>query len=395
MDEMWKASLLNAQHFAWNSVQESSRLTYQTGWRLWCEWAAQLGTDATMQKQPPCQWQQEDFPLSFQEACVLSFMSMASASKNLKPSTIATYMSGVRFMLKQLRVDTTFMDHSEIIRSSKAGMEVVYRLTHPVVEEATLPFTLDMIVFAQRFVYNTPTVLDRCIIIAMKMAYTALLRCSEYIDNGQKNPHHARAEHVICVFSTVNAEGVEERKHVPSYDAHLHSEENFIGILLDVASAKNDINGVGNQFWWQRQSIDTPVTDKRPYDIALDMFRWAVYARPLQGHQFLSSSQHGGVELKYSTFNKATKNVATRCNLNAKQYSSHSYRIGGASALKTEGVQPYMIQLMGPWKSLAFMDYIRLSCKAYSHTLAHLSDCSLFTLNDARILSDRSLVAGC
>ena len=98
MDEMWKASLLNAQHFAWNSVQESSRLTYQTGWRLWCEWAAQLGTDATMQKQPPCQWQQEDFPLSFQEACVLSFMSMASASKNLKPSTIATYMSGVRFM---------------------------------------------------------------------------------------------------------------------------------------------------------------------------------------------------------------------------------------------------------------------------------------------------------
>jgi hypothetical protein len=34
-----------------------------------------------MEKQPPCQWQQEDFPLSFEEACVLSFMSMASAEK--------------------------------------------------------------------------------------------------------------------------------------------------------------------------------------------------------------------------------------------------------------------------------------------------------------------------
>ena len=75
---------------------------------------------------------------------------------------------------------------------------------------------------------------------------------------------HARAEHVICVFSTVNAECAEERKHVPSSDEHLHSKENFIGIFLDVASAKNDFNGVGNQFWWQRQSIDTPVTDKRP-----------------------------------------------------------------------------------------------------------------------------------
>jgi hypothetical protein len=350
-----------------------------------------------MEKQPPCQWQQDDFPLSFEEACVLSFMSMASAEKHLKPSTIATYMSGVRFMLKQLRVDTSFMDQSEIIRSSKAGIEVVYRLLHPKVETVTLPFTLDMIVYAERFVFNAPTVLNKCIIIAMKMAYTALLRCSEYIDNGQKNPHHARAEHILCVFSTVDAAGVGERVNIPSHDAHLHAEENFIGILLDVASAKNDIGGVGNQFWWPRQSRDTPVSEKRPYDIALDMFRWAVYAQPRRGDQFLSSSQHGGVQLKYSTFNKATQKVAKVLHLNPKQYASHSYRIGGASALAAAGVPAYMIQLMGRWKSLAFMDYIRLSCKAYSDTLAHLSDSSLFTLADARMLSDRSLVSiqGC
>ena len=268
LGDMWKSTLQSAQHYAWNSVQASSQLTYQTGWRLWCEWAHEFGTDAKMEKQPPCQWQQGDFPLSFEEACVLSFMSMASAGKNLKPSTIATYMSGVRFMLKQLRVDTSFMDQSEIIRSSKAGIEVVYRLLHPKVETVTLPFTLDMIVYSERFVFNAPTVLNKCIVIAMKMAYTALLRCSEYIDNGQKNPHHARAEHILCVFSTVNAAGVEERVNIPSHEAHLHAEENFIGILLDVASAKNDIGGVGNQFWWPRQSQDTPVSEKRPYDIA-------------------------------------------------------------------------------------------------------------------------------
>ena len=44
-----------------------------------------------------------------------------------------------------------------------------------------------------------------------------------------------------------------------------------------------------------------------------------------------------------------------------------------------------MIQLMGRWKSLAFMDYIRLSCKVYSDTLAHLSDSTLFTLANARM----------
>ena len=344
-----------------------------------------------MRKRPNIRWQQEDFPLLFEEACVLAFMSMASVKMGLKPSTIATYMSGVRFMLKQLRVDTTFIDASEIIRASKTGMEVVYRLTHPEVEEKTLPFTLDMIVYAERHVFNAPTVLHKCIIVAMKMAYTALMRSSEYINNGKANPHHARAEHVQCVFSSLNDLGVSERIHVPSYDAHLHPEDNFLGILLDIASAKNDISGAGNQFWWERKQ--GPKLDTHPYDIALDMYRWAIYARPLKGQPFLSSSQHGGIELKYLKFNQAIKKVAKLLHFNEGLYSTHSLRIGGASALAAANVPGHMIMLTGRWKSLAFLEYIRLSTKAFKDTLVHLGDQTLFTLEDAKRLSDRSLIA--
>jgi hypothetical protein len=392
-EALWKENLGFAQNLAWNSVQASSRITYQTGWRLWCSWAKEFGTTPDMRQKPRCQWQQADFPLSFEEACILAFMSMASVRMELKPGTIATYMSGVRFMLKQLRIDTTFIDSSEIIRSTKTGMEVIYRLTHPEAAGKTLPFTMDMIVYAEKHIFNAPTVHDKCIIVAMKMAYTALMRSSEYINNGKPNPHHARAEHVVCVFSYDDEFGATQRINVPSYEAHLHSEEKFLGILLDVASAKNDIAGAGNQFWWERRSQDEPPSANRPFDIALDMYRWAVMARPLKGAQFLSSSRDNGVELKYSHFNDCIKKVARILLLNDKLYSSHSLRIGGASALAAAGMPDHMIMIMGRWKSLAFMEYIRLSSKAFKETLACLGDISLFTLADARRLSDRSIVA--
>ena len=41
--------------------------------------------------------------------------------------------------------------------------------------------------------------------------------------------------------------------------------------------------------------------------------------------------------------------------------NTHSFRIGGASALATSGVPAYQIQLLGRWRSDAFLAYIRLS----------------------------------
>ena len=54
--------------------------------------------------------------------------------------------------------------------------------------------------------------------------------------------------------------------------------------------------------------------------------------------------------------------------------NTHSFRIGGASALATANVPAYQIQLLGRWKSDAFLRYIRLSDEHVSVTTSRLGE---------------------
>ena len=58
---------------------------------------------------------------------------------------------------------------------------------------------------------------------------------------------------------------------------------------------------------------------------------------------------------------EAVKKLAVRFGFNPERFSSHSLRIGGASALAAANVQDYAIQALGRWRSLAFLDYIHVS----------------------------------
>ena len=60
------------------------------------------------------------------------------------------------------------------------------------------------------------------------------------------------------------------------------------------------------------------------------------------------------------------KKVAVSFGFKKKGFSSHSLRIAGASALANAGVPDYIIQKTGRWKSLTFLQYIRLAHNAIS-----------------------------
>jgi hypothetical protein len=50
-------------------------------------------------------------------------------------------------------------------------------------------------------------------------------------------------------------------------------------------------------------------------------------------------------------------------------------------------VPDYTIQMMGRWKSLAFLDYIRLSMRLFNKAVAFMSDLSTFTSTDLMQIS--------
>ena len=73
--------------------------------------------------------------------------------------------------------------------------------------------------------------------------------------------------------------------------------------------------------------------------------------------------------------------MVSRLGLEMSRYSSHSLRIGGASVLAAAGLPDYMIQLIGRWKSLAFLTYIRSNLAMFSRAVAALANPKVFTVS--------------
>ena len=55
------------------------------------------------------------------------------------------------------------------------------------------------------------------------------------------------------------------------------------------------------------------------------------------------------------------KKLLLLCNMNVKDYNTHSFRMGGATILARNGISHSYIKAYGRWKSNVFMDYVRPS----------------------------------
>ena len=66
-----------------------------------------------------------------------------------------------------------------------------------------------------------------------------------------------------------------------------------------------------------------------------------------------------GKPISRNFFTKNLKFCINFCGLDSKQYSSHSFRIGGASYLASLGLSDTQLRTMGRWDSNAFLRYIR------------------------------------
>ena len=68
--------------------------------------------------------------------------------------------------------------------------------------------------------------------------------------------------------------------------------------------------------------------------------------------------------------------------LDPNRYSTHSLRIGGASALAAAGHPDWFIKKMGRWKSLAFLMYIQFGKSSMQQAYKTLVSPTCFTVAD-------------
>ena len=372
-------TLANATTLVWNSVQGNTRDQYSIPWNHWIVWAGEFGTDRFLRTTPAC-WSPSvaaEFAFGFPVAAFVSFVAYLFGDIGLRPATVSSYVSGVKFMLQMSGVDTRFVDDDPTFRRLKSGCNLAYRISHPSYNDKTMPFTVEMIMAAQRFL-DQSSVEGYMTVSAMKIAYCCLLRKSEYLFQ-LKTRHHLKGRCVLFVHRMPG--GGEVTVDSSRASSCGLSSDTLYEIVIDVLSAKNDAMGSGHRMAFLRVRLqDRP--SGQPFDLAEDMWRYAVWARPTpEGPFFVYRSS---IRLSYHVFTNNIKKTAGLMGFNRDFFSTHSLRIGGASALAAAGVPDYIIQTMGRWKSLAFLMYIRLASSAYNAALAKMCNTETLTVSDLR-----------
>jgi hypothetical protein len=270
-------------------------------------------------------------------------------------------------------VAVSFIDDSIVVQKTRTGLMNLWRSKegNSLADKKTLPISIDMI-FSMKL--QKPSLLDFACFTASIFGYHVLCRVSEYL-YAPNTKHHILARSIVFQ-SRVNDEEV---IHVLSSDVHRYTKESIIGCYLTIKDSKNDPSGEGSRYPYTRVLLRSPSC---LYDFTEVLYDWAVFARPVTNDPFFSS---GAFKLSPTVLNKWLSTVATKFTLDPKRISSHSLRIGGASNLAASGVNDYVIQKMGRWKSLCFLQYIRLATGAYSKAADNLSNASIFSVNDVRL----------
>jgi hypothetical protein len=368
-----------------NSVKSSSRLSYKTGWNRWCVFVQLMGSNPYMTFIPPA-WDELSFHYGphaypFEVACVSGFLSyLVNDSKNpVKPLTAFNYLSAVRFFLLSTGINVDFMDHNIFIQAVRRGLvNLAYAKglassSVAAADTVRLPLSIDCL-FAACELLSDSTV-DQLLRTASLFGYSLMCRVSEYLVTPTSN-HHIRAGAISFVQqSVVNGPC---SNHSPAL-VHLVADQDIIGVEITIRDSKNDPTGVGFKSFHSRNRIRSP---KSIYDLTEVLLKWAVRSKPLNDQPFFSC---GSYRLTPAALNKWLADVAKVNGLDPSRISSHSLRIGGASALAAANVPDYLIQRMGRWNSLAFLQYVRLASSAFSTASDSLTDSTNFTSKDMKL----------
>jgi len=366
----------NVASFMWEAVLEGSKTTYQTGYNHFCRYASAIGSDRFLMKVPDAFLQlQQPQPHSWFLFAMLGFLTYLRVNVAVTPGTVSTYCSGVRFFLINSGVDVREMDTSVVMKAVRTGMHKAYRSMpgNAKSERSTLPYAADMIVVVRNNLCSSlaPEQQSReqlAKATAIVFAFILLARISEYIVTSSN--HYIRGKHITFLLHS----GV----LINSSQAYLHSIDEVAEMQATIKDSKNDEDGMGHKFTYQKRSSEDPGL----FCIVTEMFRCASVLQPGPDTAFFAwkgdASEPAWVLSEHS-INKLLQDGAKLFGFDPSKFSSHSLRIGGASALAAAGAPSWVIQLTGRWMSLAFLQYIRLASTAFQRSLVLQTDGTTFT----------------
>jgi len=383
----YQRQLDSAQRYYCNSVRPSTQKTYSTGELRWFVVAKYIGTDPLMRILPSSWEHRTDAfrmsTLTWPESCMLAFLaSCRDVDRMVTPQTAFLYLSAIRKFLENNGVDVKFFERSQYIANTKVGMVNTYRaeMNKDVKDPERLQVSIDMIVGYDRHLRATRDygLMQLAVHTAQLFGYSTLSRVSEYLETSEEAEHLLVSENVLFEMQSGDL--------VSSCDIALLDCRDLKGCVIDILSAKNDTAHKGNRMHFGLADLSDP---NQVYCFTTKLWQYAKAANPVRGKSFfyLTAVQR---TLKPPYFNACLKQLAAVYGLDPTRVSSHSLRIGGASALAAAGVPDYVIRDMGRWRSLAFLTYIRKSSEMFEVARNALARGDLLNAGKTRLLNPRS-----
>ena len=158
----------------------------------------------------------------FEVVILCNYASHLANDLGLAPSSISTYLQGIKHNLELLYLPVDSFD-SDPLRKLKRGAVLGYRKTVTIADTAVLPFTIDMLVIAKthsvgkKRVSKDPEFIRVCKVLACELALVGLFRASELVVT--QTDHFLRRQDVEFVFR--NIVGTSSDVYVCGYDANV------------------------------------------------------------------------------------------------------------------------------------------------------------------------------
>jgi hypothetical protein len=376
----------NVSVHLFRSVTTGTLSSYQVGFNAWLEYCS-LGDISdpflSLSSCPSSFLQESIAPADFPAYAVAGFVDYLYTGKGLQPPTVFNYVSGVRHQFKSTHKDLAPFSDS-VVQSVKKAISISFMKYHLASDTSTLPWTTDLIVFADKTYLDLSKWQDRAFSICTKLAFTCLARRSEVLVTA--DAHYIKACDVVFMITFPSGNSVWVVSSLAhKYKAH---RQYVTKAAFTFASAKNDQDGSGHRYSFDRLFTTDPDV---AFDLVIDAFDWACLAQPKQDDAFLS--YRGKESLSYSFVLKTIKAIAASKGLDPVRYKLHSMRVGGASTLAAAGKPDHYIQKMGRWKSLAFLGYIRTAVRTINESFAALVNPLLFTSEHVKQLNPGAIWA--
>jgi len=324
---------------------------------------------------------------TFPEAVILAFLAYlrgCAGHDPVIPKTAFNYLSGVKFMMVNLGIDTKFIDQSAIINGVKTGMYKSWRKEegNKIMDRITLPLVLSMILNIRKSLLKTDRRIDHCHSAAQIHSYTTLSRVSEFVPTRTSN-HCLLTKHVI--FEVMTDTNTIINVMAESVWQYAFKQIQGITVVIGAMGTKNDPDGEGHKYHYKTdKTYDHDRDQNNKYCYVQTMYSWACSGRPTSNQPFFScNTDPSPWTISQRLYAMSIKAGAALCGVHdTRRYTTKSLRIAAASALAAANIPDYTIKQLGRWKSNAFLIYIRNSTKAFQYALEALTNTNTLTQAD-------------